>query len=250
MYITIKKSNNIDEKSIEAWFPVGEEKLNQICEELGISISKNANCYIVDSNDSDLISVIKERYCNVDELNFLVKRLDSIDAKEKNTIFASAVGTDAQSLKDLINLTYNTHCYSVISDFSNLNAVGRDIYLNEVGAATTKELEAIDGRAVVDELMKFSLMKVVTPYGVLYQNRNQPEQVYDGRHFPCYYWQSEIATLCFEAHGDQEFIYMPCPSSSIEKTLIRLEVKDIEECKLSFESDMLPNRLIEFISND
>jgi hypothetical protein len=250
MYITIKKSNNIDEKSIEAWFPVAEEKFSKICEELGIIVSTNANCYIVDSNDSDLIGVIKERYCNIDELNFLVKRLDSFDAKEKNTFFASAVATDAQSLKDLINLTYNTHCYSVISDFSNLNAVGRDVYLNEVGAATTKELEAIDGRAVVDELMKFSPMKVVTPYGVLYQNRNQPEQVYDGRHFPCYYWQSEIATLCLEAHGDQEFIYMPCPSSSIEKALIRLEVKDIEECKLSFESDMLPNRLIEFISND
>lgn len=43
---------------------------------------------------------------------------------------------------------------------------------------------------------------------------------------------------------------MPCPSSSIEMALIRLEVKDIEECKLSFDSDMLPNRLIEFISND
>lgn len=250
MYITIKKSNNIDEKSIEVWFPIEEEKFSKICEELGIITSKNANCYIADSNDSDLIGVIKERYCNVDELNFLVKRLDSFDAKEKNTFFASAVATDAQSLKDLINLTYNTHCYSVISDFSNLNAVGRDVYLNEVGAATTKELEAIDGRAVVDELMKFSPMKVVTPYGVLYQNRNEPEQVYDGSHFPCYYWQSEIATLCLEARGNQEFIYMPCPSSSVEKALIRLEVKDIEECKLSFESDMLPNKLIEFISKD
>jgi hypothetical protein len=250
MYITIKKSNNIDEKSIEAWFPVAEEKFSKICEELGIIVSTNANCYIAYSNDSDLIGVIKERYCNVDELNFLVKRLDSFDAKEKNTFFASAVATDAQSLKELINLTYNTHCYSVISDFSNLNAVGRDVYLNEVGAATTKELEEIDGRAVVDELMKFSPMKVVTPYGVLYQNRNEPEQVYDGSHFPCYYWQSEIATLCLEARGNQEFIYMPCPSSSIEKALIRLEVKDIEECKLSFESDTLPNKLMEFISND
>jgi len=250
MYITIKKSNNIDEKSIETWFPVGEEKLNQISQELGIGISMNANCYIVDSNDSDLIGVIKERYCNIDELNFLVKRLDSFDAKEKNTFFASAVATDSQSLKDFINLTYNTHCYSVVSDFSNLNAVGKDVYLNEVGAATTKELEAIDGRAVVDELMKFSPMKVVTPYGVLYQNRNEPEQVYDGRHFPCYYWQSEMATLCLEARGNQEFIYMPCPTSSIDKALIRLEVKEIEECKLSFESDMLPNKLIEFISKD
>lgn len=250
MYMTIKKSNNSNEKSIETWFLVREEKLNQICEELGIGISMNANCYIVDSNDRDLIGVLKERYCNVDELNFLVKRLDRFDAKEKSTFFASAIATDAQSLKDLINLTYNTHCYSVISNFSDLNAVGRDVYLNEVGAATTKELEQVDGRAVVDELMKFSPMKVVTPYGVLYQNRNEPEQVYDGRHFSCYYWQSEIATLCLEAHGNRAFIYIPCLSSEVEKALIRLEVKDIEGCKLSFESDVLPNKLIEFISQE
>jgi hypothetical protein len=248
--MTIKKSNNIDEKSIEAWFPIEEEKLNKICEDIGITISKNANCFIVDSNDNDLISVIKERYCNVDELNFLTKRLESFDAKEKITFFASAVATDAQSLNDLINLTYNTHCYSVISDFSNLDAVGRAVYLNEAGAATTKELESIDGRSVVDELMKFSPLKVVTPYGVLYQNRNEPELVYDGKNFPCYYFQNETATLCIEAHGNKEFIYMPCTTTSIDKALFGLDVKDLAECEISFESDILPSQLTEFIGSE
>ena len=102
MYITIKKSNNVDEKSAGAWFPLKEEKLGELSKEIDISISKGMNCYIVDSNDSDLMSVIKERYCNMDELNFLAKRLDSFDAKEKNTFFASAIATDAQSLKDQI----------------------------------------------------------------------------------------------------------------------------------------------------
>lgn len=101
MYITIKKSNNIDEKSIEAWFPVAEEKFSKICEELGIIVSTNANCYIVDSNDSDLIGVIKERYCNVDELNFLVKRLDSFDAKEKNTFLLLLLPLMLNHLKSL-----------------------------------------------------------------------------------------------------------------------------------------------------
>ena len=250
MYMTIKKSNNIDEGSIEAWFPIEEEKLNKICEDIGIRISKNANCYIVDSNDSDLMGVIKERYCNVDKLNFLVKRLDSLDANEKTTFYALAVATDAQLLKDLINLTYNTHCYSVISDFSNLDAVGRAVYLNEVGAATTKELEAIDGRAVVDELMKFSPLKVVTPYGVLYQNRNEPELVYDGKNFPCYYFQNEVATLCIEALGNKEFVYMPCTTISIDKALFRLDVNDIAECEISIESDIMPSQLIYFISGE
>lgn len=83
MYISIKKSNNVDEKSSEAWFPLKEEKLSEICKEIGIGLSKGVNCYIVHSNDRDFISVIKEHYCNVDELNFLTKRLDSFDAREK-----------------------------------------------------------------------------------------------------------------------------------------------------------------------
>lgn len=59
MYITIKKSNNIDEKSIEVWFPIEEEKLSKICDEVGIGISKDSNCFIVDSNDGDFIGGLK-----------------------------------------------------------------------------------------------------------------------------------------------------------------------------------------------
>jgi hypothetical protein len=250
LYISIKRSKNVDEKSKEIWFPLEEEKLSEIFKELGISLSKGTNCNVFDSNDKDFIGVIKERYCNIDELNFLTKRMDSFDAKERITFYASAVGTEAQSLKDLINLTYNTHCYSVISDFSNLESTGRDVYLNEAGAATTKELEEVDGRSIVDKLMKFSPLKVVTPYGVLYQNRNEPELIYDGRHFPCYYWKSETTTLCLEAHGEREYVYIPCPPLTIERALNRLEVKDIEECKISIESEILPMQLIEFINRE
>lgn len=250
MYISIKKSNNIDEKSSEPWFPLKEGKLSEICKEIGIGLSKGVNCYIVDSNDRDFISVIKEHYCNVDELNFLTKRLDSFDVREKTTFYASAIATDAKTIGDLINLTYNTHCYSVISDFSNLDAVGKTVYLNEVGAATSKEMELIDGRTVVEDLMKFSPMKVVTPYGVIYQNRNEPELVYDGKHFPCYYWQSEIVTLVLEVGGDREFVYLPSAESAIQKALMRLDVESLSECNATIESDSFPIRMIELIEKE
>ena len=250
LYITIKKSNNVDEISTEAYFPLKEEKLSKLSIEIGIGISKGMNCYIVDSNDRDFISVIKEHYCNIDELNFLTKRLDSLDTREKNTFYASAIATDAKTLADLINLTYNTRCYSVISDFSNLDAVGKSVYLNEAGAATTKEMEQIDGRAVVEDLMKFSSMKVVTPYGVIYQNRNEPELYYDGKHFPCYYWQNEIATLMLEVDSAREFIYLPCAESAIEKALMRLDVDSISECNAIIDSDTFPMKMIELIEKE
>ncbi|MGB4660132.1 MAG: antirestriction protein ArdA [Mobilitalea sp.] len=250
MYITIKNPGITDNRMVDVWFPCEEEKLSKVCSDVGIRISKGMNCFITGSDDKDFNSVIKDNYCNVDELNFLAKRLDSFDTREKLTFYASAIAIGADSMEDLINLTYNTHCYSIINDFSNLNEVGKYVYLNEAGGASIKELEELDGKAIVENLMKFSPMKAVTSYGVVYQNRIEPEMVYDGKHFPCYYWQTEIATLELGVMGEREFLYLPCPNSTIEKALMRLEVEHLSECRVALESNCFPERMLEMIAKE
>lgn len=250
MYITIKNPNNTEDRLVEVWFPCEEDKLSKICKEFGIKLSKGINCVIVDSNDRDFIGLVKDYNCNVDELSFLTKRLDSLDAREKNTFYASAVATSTKTMADLINLTYNTHCYSVISDFSNLNEVGKAVYLNEAGGASAKELEELDGRTIVEDLMKFSPLKKVTTYGVVYQNRNEPELVYDGKYFPCYYWKDEIATIELKANGGREYLYLPCPSTEIEKALMRLEVDNLSQCDAFLESDYFPKPMVDLIAKE
>lgn len=250
MYITIKNPGITENRMVEVWFPCEEEKLSKACSDVGIRISKGMNCFIPGSDDNDFNGVIKDNYCNVDELNFLTKRLDSLDVREKRTFYAAAIATGADTMEDFINLTYNTHCYSVISDFSNLNEVGKYVYLNEAGGASVKELEELDCKAVVKDLIKFSPMKAVTAYGVVYQNRNEPEIVYDGNHFPCYHWQNEIATLELEVMGEREFLYLPCPDFAIEKALMRLEVEHLSECKVVLESDCFPELMLELIAKE
>ena len=50
------------------------------------------------------------------------------------------------SMKDLINLTFSCQDATVISDFSELAAVGRDHYMNiHGGCASMEELEQLDG---------------------------------------------------------------------------------------------------------
>ena len=73
LYITIKNSRNTDKKTVKVWFPCEEEKLRRICDEVGVVVSKDTNCLIVDVSDRDLIDAMKDSYCNVDELNFLQK---------------------------------------------------------------------------------------------------------------------------------------------------------------------------------
>jgi hypothetical protein len=247
LYFTIRKEKDTHENQEEVWFPLDDLQLIKICDDLGIGSKLTDNIYIVDASDADLNVLIKEKFCNIDELNFLTKRLDSFDTKEKLTFFASAVATEADNVKDLINLTYNTHCYSVISDFKNLDSVGRDVYLNKVGGATMDELNAVNGRVIAEDLMNHSPMQVVTPYGVVYQNRNEPELFYDGNHFPRYHWKSDVATITLEHDGNHEFIHMPCPNAAVARAVSRLDTESLSDCVMTIDSDYLPKQLIQWI---
>ena len=123
---------------------------------------------------------------NVEELNYLAKRLDSFDTGEAAQFQAMAHKLDLFELKDLINLTFCCQQATVITDFSDLAAVGRNHYMNlHGGCAKTEELNALDGEETARQLIE-SGSGTVTPYGVVYDNGMKLEQVYDGRFFPCY----------------------------------------------------------------
>lgn len=100
MYFTIRKKKDTNENEVEVWFPLDDLQLIKICDDVGIGAKLTENIYIVDSSDTDLSMLIKEKFCNIDELNFLTKRLDSFDTKEKLTFFASAVATEAINVKE------------------------------------------------------------------------------------------------------------------------------------------------------
>ena len=84
---------------------------------------------------------------NVEELNYLAKRLDSFDTGEAAQFQAMAHKLELFELKDLINLTFCCQQATVITDFSDLAAIGRDHYMNlHGGSASVDELNALDGK--------------------------------------------------------------------------------------------------------
>ena len=76
MNITIKKLNRENEKTRTIWFPIEEENLDRICNELGIEMTTASNCYIKNSMDRNFLNILHNKNCNIDELNYLMKRLD------------------------------------------------------------------------------------------------------------------------------------------------------------------------------
>ncbi|KXL53787.1 antirestriction protein (ArdA) [Anaerotignum neopropionicum] len=248
MRITIQ--NPVNERRESLWFPWKAEDFEKACLSLEILPSTEPNCTIVAVSDESLSTLLKDKPCNIDELDYLMKRFDSFDRDELQTFYAMAYAEKAETTADLINITFNTHCYSLVADFSNLDGVGKKMYLTEQGAVSEKELQEFDGRAYFEKLLAENPNTRITPYGILYQNKNPIQTIYDGLHFPLYHWQDEMAELEVGKDGYSQFLYLPCTQMQIEYALLRLDADSLSDCNLGLTSDHFPETMLEIITSD
>ena len=186
---------------------------------------------------------------NVEELNYLAKRLDSFDTGEAAQFQAMAHKLELFELKDLINLTFCCQQATVIADFSDLAAIGRDHYMNlHGGCAKTEELDALDGEATARQLIECG-SGMITPYGVVYDNGMKLEQVYDGQFFPCYYYEPNAITVAVTAKSEPEdtehitWLYLPMAQEEIDRTLQRAGITAPLDIQLRLEDTQLPNEV-------
>ena len=222
----------------------------ELLEALEIGDAVKADC-TVEEIDS-FYSVLKRTEMltvNVEELNYLAKRLDSFDTGEAAQFQAMAHKLELFELKDLINLTFCCQQATVITDFTDLSAVGREHYMNlHGGSARIDELEALDGEKTARQLIG-SGRGTVTPYGVVYDNGMKLEQVYDGRSFPCYYYEPNAITVAVTAKSEPEdtehitWLYLPMVQEEIDRTLQRAGITDPASVRLRLEDTQLPDEV-------
>ena len=186
---------------------------------------------------------------NVEELSYLAKRLDSFDTGEAAQFQAMAHKLELFELKDLINLTFCCQQATVITDFSDLAAVGRDHYMNlHGGSASVDELNKLDGEGTARQLIE-SGSGTITPYGVVYDNGMKLEQIYDGRFFPCYYYEPNAITVAATAKSEPEdtehitWLFLPMEREEIDRALLRGGITDPADVRLRLESSQLPDEV-------
>ena len=186
---------------------------------------------------------------NVEELNYLAKRLDSFDTGEAAQFQAMAHKLELFELKDLINLTFCCQQATVITDFSDLAAIGRDHYMNlHGGSASVDELNALDGKKTARQLIE-SGSGTITPYGVVYDNGMKLEQIYDGRFFPCYYYEPNAITVAVTSKSKPEdtehitWLFLPMVQEKIDRALQRAGITDPADVRLRMEDTQLPDEV-------
>ena len=193
---------------------------------------------------------------NVEALNYLAKRLESFDTGEAAQFQAMAHKLELFELKDLINLTFCCQQATVITDFSDLAAIGRDHYMNlHGGSASVEELNALDSEETARQLIE-SGSGTVTPYGVVYDNGMKLEQVYDGRFFPCYYYEPNAITVAVTSKSEPEdtnhitWLFLPMVQEEIDHALLRGGITDPSEIRLSLEDSWLPHEVLDLLDMD
>ena len=222
----------------------------EMLEALEIGDALKADCK-VEKIDS-FYSVLKRTEMltvNMEELNYLAKRLESFDTGEAAQFQAMAHKLELFELKDLINLTFCCQQATVITDFSDLAAIGRDHYMNlHGGSASVDELNALDVKETARRLIE-SGSGTITPYGVVYDNGMKLEQIYDGRFFPCYYYEPNAITVAATAKSEPEdtehitWLFLPMEREEIDRALLRGGITDPADARLRLEDTQLPDEV-------
>lgn len=229
--------------------PCREEKLVEFCKNLDVLNNSNTEVTVdyVYLNDraNELLS---GRTYNLDKLNYLAKRLDSFDKSELTTFYAVAYSEKTESIDSLINHTFNTHCYSIVGDFSDLEAVGKDMYLTEQQAVSADVLEQLNGKVYFQSVIESNTSPTVTPFGILYRNKNEYDPMYDGSHFPHYEWEENMGTVTIGKDGFHEFLYFPFADTELSKALERLGATSISECDVELDSQFLTDQILTAIT--
>ena len=222
----------------------------ELLEALEIGDAVKADCQVQEIDS--FYSVLKRTemlMTNVEELNYLAKRLDSFDTGEAAQFQAMAHKLELFELKDLINLTFCGQQTTVITDFSDLAAIGRNHYMNlHGGCASMDALNALDGKEMARLLIE-SGSGTVTPYGVVYDNGMKLEQVYDGQFFPCYFYEPSAITVAVASKSEPEdteritWLYLPMEREEIDRALLRAGITDPANVRLRLESSQLPDEV-------
>ena len=211
-------------------FPCSEEDLMDALKIRNPVDTSPASVFISTLHHPEQLKQLEDRFVNLDELNYLAKRMDGMSHGELIQFYAGANHEKYTELKDLINLTFNLPRYTVVQHVSDMEEVGRHHHLSKHQIITQQDVKNIDFAALGRELMR-SGKGVVTEHGILFKNEDVPYyQVYDGQTFPQYnYYGDELLTVEAEYAGRRETLYLPCEDLAITKAIYRLGCNSADE---------------------
>ena len=222
-------------------FPCTEKEMNAALERIHAEDVTPLELYVSEVIFPEELGCLQDRFVNLDEVNFLGKRMDSFFGDEEYQFYEAMKSEGFDTLPDLINLSFNLNRYPLIQDISDMGKIGREYLLTVKGCLPADDEDdpkyAESGRKLIQ-----SGKGVFTEHGLLFVNENTPfQKLYDGQVFPPYVYDSDV--LCIaraEYNGKSEYLYLPCEEKAIDKALARLGTA-LENAKITLEDFSVNN---------
>jgi hypothetical protein len=235
-------------------FPCTETELSEKLGEISIDKEHLAPTGMVIDIEPVELSMLTDCEVSLDALNYLGKRMDSMDRLEQKQFLAVLSCDDLNinwGLKNIINLTYNLPRFTLIEDTDAPEKIGLTHMLNIRGALSEAEYNDYD--CLADEGMKLleSGKGIDTEYGKLYVNEEIPfDEVFDGKALPPYYCSpNAVAAVEISYNGDMESIELPCEEIAIKKALLRLGADNVSDCGIEVDSYDLDGSRLDMVKS-
>jgi hypothetical protein len=251
---TIHNPERGETNAVRVDFPIRDyEKTYDVLRTMGIGSATLRDCRVSSlESEYPVLNALSGADVNVDELDFLAKRLDSFSDREEVQFNGAAYVSKVKSIEDFINLTFCFDTVTVVSDFKDLKSIGRWHYMDKKGGAVPlSELNGVDFEKEALELLQ-SEKGIVTPFGVVFDNEMELEQLYQGREFPTYFYDSPVAALWLTHESEPDrmptFLPLPMPKICLERALERGGWnQDLGDMKVEFHAFAVPQELFERI---
>ena len=251
---TLKNRSSAHFAPVTITFPIPEDQYEQAIlalEKSQIGDVRVQDCLVVDvcaSNCSALVRMTGTM-ANIDELDWLAREMESFDRYELLQFNAAVERFGLSAADELIDLSFCAREVTVVSDFNDLELVGKRHYLTVHGACDSEELENLDGKETALALIS-GQPGYVTRYGVVYDNGIKLEQAYDRKHLPPI-WMAEncILELKIRATGEddpkkQEWVQLPTSQIKLERAMLRARIPSCSEMQIWLSDTKLPDEAV------
>jgi hypothetical protein len=227
------------ELTADVEFPVSENELRGSLSGINApsGISASSSVFVSEVYCPKELEMLKDRFLNLDELNYLAKRMDSFDGLECDQFLIGISKLKAPTEKDLINLTFNLDKFTLCRDVSDYGRIGRAYVLNTEGSVPTGD-EADPKYAVIGKDLVDRGLTQITERGLLvYDPAVELTEVYDGRCFPPYYYGESPLAVLVKRDDREELVQLPTDDIAIEKALARVGALLDSDCEITLDSD-------------
>ena len=239
-----------EDGSVTVTLPIESKDYDHVIRQLdGLAIgsAKWRDCGLVTVMDGpDVLNRLEDSEINIEELDYLAKRLDSFTESELATYSALALKHDLTDMTDLINLCDCCQEALIVTDFSNMSRIGREYAMTQNGGAmAVDELEKLNLVAVARNLLSGNT-GTVTPYGVLYDEGFSLEHIYDEGMIPPFYYRQGLMDIQVITEKDPdncpEFT-LPMPNQQILRQLERIGYQTGDSYTIDVLGSELPSDL-------